>query len=617
MSGKGVASPPDSAGHASSRSREYRRRRARRLFLLVSLARDPPPLWYDYPDLGPGLPRPPDERVDPAMYRGLKPFPPSVLDRRRLGALLRRRGDSALLETLRALSSPSSFAAFFLKSPPPPPNRPRITHMAPHLWKELRASGSVIPSSPPRLPYSCALRLVPDRKDTSLARVIYPVCPLNDACIAPHPTPTPHLHTFIATVLDSQFAFTADLKGWFFALAIPPSVAARYFAVRRGGQWFGCVRGLLGWRWMPYIMASIAHHLLCDAAESEGGRGLTWIDNLTGLFGSMTAASSALSRLRLRCASLGATLHDVSPPSQRISVVGLEFDLICRRWRLASAWARRWIAAAAACDTARSLPLRRVWTLVGGCVWVAFAAMLPLTWVGESLRYVSTLAGRWQRGLVQLDELVAYPRRVRDVARAVATYLCRNPWRSLCTAVTRPVFSDACGAGGLGMLVPSRHGYLEASDVIHPAPHINVLESIAASIAVRSSYAPPRGSVVPVVVDSTVTGWQWHRGRGRPDDADAAFRRAYEWAAHHRVALAVFILPSADQPADSPSRRLSRSCRLLSFHPASALARAAPIGVGVWAAALIPPGWRAPIRAAEFHDSQLASHTLSNPPPAS
>jgi hypothetical protein len=472
--------------------------------------------------------------------------------------------------------------------------------MLPRLWNELRASGSVVRVQPAGLPFSCALRLIPDRKDPTLARVIFPVCPLNDACVPPPRTPTPHLHALIATVVGSRWLFTADLRGWFFSLAVPAAVAAEYFAVRYGGEWYGCVRGLLGWKWMPYLMATVAHHLLCDAVEVGGGTALTWIDNVIGVFGESSACATGLERLRRSCGEVGASLHEVTAPSQRGVVVGLEFDLVRSRWKLAERWARSWVAAAAVTDSARSLPLRQVWTLVGGGVWVAFAAMLPLSWIGGALQYVSVLAGRWQRGCIGLDALVAYPRRVRDTVRAVGTYLCANPWRSLCARVSRPVFSDACGAGGMGCVIPRGRGYAVVCDYLANPPHINVLEARAARLALTLSSPPERASAVPVVVDNTTTAWQWRRGRGRPDAADAEFRAAYEWAAMHGVAIAPYIVPSAEQPADGASRALRRSLSLIDFPADEHFARAVPVGIPVWASARIPPGWRVAVSAAEF-----------------
>jgi len=593
------------------RTREYRRRRARRLFLLVSTAREPP-AWYDYHDFltGLGMPRLPDDEGPPEPasavgalagfqpYRALKPFPPRTLDPRRLHAFVRAAGHDELLQALRALRSADTFR-HFLKPERVAPQPPRCTVMRAHLWDQLLASGALQPCRPPRLPFSCRLKLVPDRKDSTLARVI-PVCRLNDACRDPPKTPTPHLHLFIQSIVQRDWMYAADLKGWFWALEVPLEVAELYFAVRRGRTWLAAVRGLLGWTWMPFIMASVADLILRASADPFGGTARTWIDNLTGAFDTEADCRRSLDLLSYHCDRLGATLHEVTAPAQRATVVGIDFDLRLHAWRPASTWAARWVRAAADTDRVRSMPLRRLWSLVGGAVWTSFAAMLPLSWVSPSLQYVSALAGLWQRGSLQLHSIVAYPRAVRDCVRAVATYLCQNPWRRLCVGVSRPVFSDACGEGGLGAIVPAARGYISLSSLTTAGHHINILEAMAASWALRASEPPRRGTAVPVVVDNSAVAWQWRRGRGRPELADAAFRRAYEWAAVHNVGLAPYLIRTTYQPADAPSRALRFARASVTFDPAPAFSRAQRIGPPVSPIALIPPGWRFPVTAAEF-----------------
>jgi hypothetical protein len=170
------------------------------------------------------------------------------------------------------------------------------------------------------------------------------------------------------------------------------------------------------------------------------------------------------------------------------------------------------------------------------------------------LRYVAALAQRFQSGAVAADDVTPFPRAVRDSIRAAATQACRNPWRSLAASIGRPVYSDACGSGGCGAVVPAAVGYREVAWRDASGEHINVLEAKAALGALRLSAPPPRGAAVPVVVDNTCVAYQLLRGRGRPAAADDAVRAAYEWAARHGVGLQPVIVPTDCQPADEASR---------------------------------------------------------------
>ena len=591
---------------------------------MLRAAKDGAPPAYDAGDEAayhaapaPSEPAPPPgrraARAAAAEYDSIKPPPAATLDLRRLGSVLTRLGEHELLRTLRALRRPDTFRAEFLAEPGAVQQGPRRrTVMAPHLWGQLCSAGVVEPA--PRLArgaFTCALRLVPDRKAERRARVIFPVCALNDACRRPPPTPTPRLHDLIADVLTRDWAVTADLRGWFFSLEVPRAVAARYFGLIGPSGPAVARRGLLGWSHMPSMMARIA---LAMSAQAErrcatpatphspsGGRALTrrvWIDNYVIGGDGPDELRRFMRQLRAVTTHLRAELHEEVAPSRRVVAVGVELDLRAKRWRLNPAFPPKFTAMATGVDSKRRLPVITVWRAVGSAVWTAFALALPLVWVEAALRYVASLAARFQAGSITADTIVPYPRAVRDAVRAAATQACRNPWRAFTVGVSRPVWSDASGGGGCGAVVPTLRGYTEVAWRDDPAAHINILEARAALGALLLSAPPLKRSAVPIIIDNSCAAYQLLRGRGRPDAANLAIRAAYEWAARHAVGLQPRLVPSADQPADVPSRADAPYARPSVAPPpdslgASLCTRPPPI-------AFLPVGWRRSVTKREF-----------------
>jgi hypothetical protein len=539
-------------------------------------------------------------------YDSLKEFPARTLDQRRLGSLLRRLHPQ-LLEHLRATRTVASFRRTFLLEEPPAAAPPRRTRMPSHLWGQLVGSEAVVRvSRPEHLPFSCALRLIPDRKNARLARVIFPVVPLNKACRRPPPTPTPRLHHLLEGVLAHKRVATADLKGWFFALAIPACVAAAFFAVRHASGWFGARRGLLGWTWMPYIMASVAVAMVQEAMRRAAALfprrsacAFVWIDNFVIGTDDDAHGREALDQLRAVADHLGASLHEVTPPATKARVVGTEVDLVSRAWRLSSAWAAGFVAMAAAFDTARTITCQVLWRLMGGASWVAYVAQLPQLWLAPVYDYAGALARKVHSRALSMRSVVQYPRRVRDCVRAAATYAAQNPWRRFGARMTRPVFSDASGDGGVGLMVPARKGlYAVHAERVADPPHINVLELLAALKALLRS-SPPPGSTVPLVLDNSVATYQFARFSAAAPRTRRLLALAAEWAARRRVALDPALVPSALQPADEPSRSGTYK-KHIHFDPGPVLACARRVRRDRAAICILPPGWARPVFRKEF-----------------
>lgn len=620
----------------------------------------------------PEVPRPPDHlwsppgsrvatpRAVPGVFRALKPFPSRTLDLGAVGALLHRSRQAGLRFSLDALRSLASFRAHFLlpASAPAPPRVVRQSTLAPHLWAELARNGVVVPlgASLSPLPLSCPIRCVADRKDPTLGRAIFPLIATNAACLPPPPTPTPLLPVLISTVLSRSWVATADFRGWFWVLTIPLEVARAFFAVRWRGVWYGATRGLLGWSWMPHLMASLAQVIVAaaclDASDADRGRSSAvpswllrpsvppqqsphsgfpplilpsgpgsllcpvWVDNLFVCGDRRSEVAAAMRRCASISTAVGADLHEIVAPAQRATAVGLEFVLgASPKWRLAPSWASRFVTAVRA-SCAAVLSARQLWSLLGGCVWATYATMLPFIWVAPALAQLREVTVAWAAREVSLDSVVTLAPASRAVLLAVASHVARNPWRRLAAPIGRHLFSDAEGGGGLGVVVPAGQGYVSvALPPARPPQHINVLEAQAAFAAAQ--LAPPQpGLAVPHVIDNTVVVYQWRRGLAHTPDALRWIFLRYSLAASRGEGISLYWVPSALQPADAPSRsafpfRRPACPKLLS----DAVASAQLVGLPVCPVATMPAGWRALPRLLGF--SPLAPDYAVTPlPPA-
>lgn len=254
-----------------------------------------------------------------------------------------------------------------------------------------------------------------------------------------------------------------------------------------------------------------------------------------------------------------ASLHDVAIGTTAEGVLGLDIDLTSARWRLSSKWVAAFLAGARARDTVRSLPLRDAWHMIGACGWATFALMLPPAWISSAAQYAGKLASLWQQGRVRLTSSIAWPRIVRDVVRAVATVLHQNPWRSFVQSVAPfPVFSDACGEGGYGIVLRSPSGWVAIAGTRADPPHINVLELEYALHGWRLTSGSPSTSniavAVPIGVDNSAAAHWLASWRSRCPRARRLLLQAYDEAARSLRVPLPFLLPSALQPADAASR---------------------------------------------------------------
>lgn len=333
---------------------------------------------------------------------------------------------------------------------------------------------------------SACLKAVADRKDPDQGRLIYPCIRLNEMCHPPDQTPLPRVPELIHGVLQQEWAWTCDLRSWFYHFEVSSDVAAKYFTTRdRRGHRYAHVRAAMGWSWMPTIACSTALFLL-EQCLSDSDYGKVWIDDVVCASATKEDAEQSRQKFVRICEQYGVELRDLTPVSQRIDAVGVELNLKRKCWRLQREWIRKMADRWERLDTKRTVQADRLWSMAGNTVWGAYAGGMVMTPFLDAIRYACRHGEKWRK-LGKPTRLVPLPRRVRDQLRTAAAEICSNAWRSFApppSSYANAIVTDASG-NGLGALYPSGDDTIIRSWTLAETEHINILEIRAVTAAIR------------------------------------------------------------------------------------------------------------------------------------
>lgn len=406
-----------------------------------------------------------------------------------------------------------------------------------------------------RVVASARLKAVPDRKKPELGRLIYPCLKFNDACKRPEPTPLPKIPDLIENLLHKRWAWSCDIKSWFYHFEVAEEVAAKYFTTRDGGgRRYGHVRAAMGWKWMPYLACSTAQYVLSRCMDSES-YGTVWIDDVICASRTKEHALAAKRRFIEACRRYRIEIRDMTDVCERITAVGLEIDLRGKRWRLSEKWTAKACQKWESMDVVRAVRADALWSMAGNVVWGSYAGGLPLWSVLDGVRYAC------REGARAMDDgrrsrLVSLPRTVRDAFRSMMLTIGKNEWRQL---PVRPKPEDAivtdASFQGLGMIYPYDRGVRIMSRRLPDdvrGEHINVLEVEAVTEAVKKL----KPGHYWVVTDNTSVYYDIQSGLGAPSMIPSLLR-LQQALKQHGVSLHPLWLRTqhmAEHGADKASR---------------------------------------------------------------
>lgn len=400
------------------------------------------------------------------------------------------------------------------------------------IFEQAKDAGILVPLARRYVPRFCApLKAVADRKAAGVGRLIYPACKVNDACRRPDRCPLPFLPDMIHGVLGYRFGWTCDIRSWFYSFTLGVSVASEYFCTHDGGgRPYAHVRGPMGFSHMPTLATCVAQAMVDEVLQGVRGCGYAWIDDITVVAETKTAAEEAQRKFIALAAALSVELRDMTPVSQHIAAVGIEFDLAGSKWRLQESWCKK--AVAAWVPSGRMLA-RDFMQQAGRAAWAAYALQLPMLPFRVALKRAGQVVDSLLSGDLHGESPVAVSVAVQEELSACRSLLQQNPWRCERRGPTRIVVTDA-SEGGIGMLFSEGGRCVElavpAGDVTaeHSEEAIAVKEAVAMRIAVcRDSHV---GKVVTCVTDNSALFWVLRTLRSpRSDGMARELRRMFAW----------------------------------------------------------------------------------------
>ena len=195
----------------------------------------------------------------------------------------------------------------------------------------------------------------------------------------------------------------------------------------------------MGWCYAPYIAQETSNFITREI-------GYAWVDNFIVGGTSLQEFKSARTKLRERIARYDILVDDDSLiESQHPCMLGIEFDLVNKKYRLEPAWIAKKterLQKATQSDWTK-MSYRDIFETLGALIWATYVANTPLWSHAEALGAFSTLAQKVQGRWDDQAEMPSYAN--SDVAQWAATVL-RNDWCYQTTVEEQyqgHVFSDA------------------------------------------------------------------------------------------------------------------------------------------------------------------------------
>ena len=235
----------------------------------------------------------------------------------------------------------------------------------------------------------------------------------------------PYVQDIIKGVLQWTFAAQCDGKSYFYQFELAPSVR-NFFPMRlaelRGKiAEFRMIKMPMGWCYAPYIAQETSNFITREI-------GYSWVDNFIVGGTSLEEFKSARTTLRERISRYDILVDDDSLiESQHPCMLGIEFDLVNKKYRLEPAWIEKKterLQRAIQGDWTK-MSYRDIFETLGALIWATYVANTPLWSHAEALGAFSTLAQKVQGRWDDQAEMPSYAS--SDLALWAATVL-KNDW---------------------------------------------------------------------------------------------------------------------------------------------------------------------------------------------
>ena len=410
---------------------------------------------------------------------------------------------------LATLSDVNVFLSLFY-SPTPDDLPGRSSHLSISDVHDLK-EWSVISSRPRSVKSSFFLHGFKVLKsDPSWSRFILDCSPLNRSQIDPPSFSLPSPCVIILSILACHKGFVVDFCGWFFQHEVAHSVSI-FFPFRVKSHPYLCRRLAQGWKFSPVTAQTSSEILAFDPTVGDVcPPPLVWIDDL--FFGDTDSNRLVLRRERFldRCKQANAQIGSISDISTSISYVGLEFDLLMKRWRVKPSWVQKTLSFLLALSIV--VRVSDVWRILGVFIWFIRCACRPLALLDHLISQAISLSRSLRLQILHREDYVElWPSSVKCFSKLIKI-IESNSWR--CVPHSLPlslpslfVFSDASLFGG-AVVCEGKVVWSSQWDFPTSSDDIFYLETLAWAAAVN--FLISQGHTKAVTVAETQQQWLRH-----------------------------------------------------------------------------------------------------------
>jgi hypothetical protein len=368
----------------------------------------------------------------------------------------------------------------------------------------------------------------------------------------------------------ATYAWVTELggKGWFHQFPLHPEIS-RNWTLLVDGTPYRWTRMPMGWSWSVFVAQSVAEAIVRQVAKAHPDvRVITYIDNIYIFGHSHADVQRATATFLVVCERVSATFEVTTPPGTVCDVIGIRVDLERKTASLTERFMTKFhgvLPHLSAIFQNEKVSTRMIWKLFGNLMWGARVLQLPLCqwprflhWIRHRARQLHENPSLWERPChiwpLALRDLQNFCRRVADNTPRAAL-----PDYGVSTAPIE-VYTDASDVG-YGVIVHTPGGTVVRAGTW--LPHLKKIpiqerELIAAALGTLYATVSLGAPRVHLYTDNTNVVTWLRRGHGPTHRVNSVLQSLLR-AINDLRSIVVTWVPSAENPADGPSRDPSQS----------------------------------------------------------
>ena len=455
--------------------------------------------------------------------------------------------DPEYLEPLRALMTEERFLQGHLDPENAHRMKKRISRFMAHHDKDMKDMGITEPVPASKMDFHSYMPVFTTLKKSGELRLIQDCRALNAVYERPPSMDLPKIHDVIAMILGASYVAQADAVSYFYQFPMSESVRP-YFAARlcAGRGLFTDVRFTslpMGFSHAPAFGQRTANVLI-------RGCGGAWVDNFFVVGDTLKEFAERRETFLGRAHKVNLELDDETlAPTSHTVALGIEFDLVLKRYRMEPAWVEKAVKRLKAITAQAQMSVTDLYVYGGTLTWRNHIVRRQLCNIPHTFQAIGKAASMIGKGTLDWTSPVHVPEELKTEMKSEIALLESNPWRGqdIKAEPTATMWSDASDDHWAFLLfehdslVAAKSGRTKAENHIYYSELSAALGGIMA--AKRLGHTSVR-----VMVDNAPACHALQRG------VSSNFR-ANKWlAAIQDMTLYVQWVPSASQAADPYTR---------------------------------------------------------------